>query len=166
MNLAISAVESYVQRSEVLSLPEPLPPEMRHRAGVFVSLKQQGALRGCIGTFLPTRDNLAQEIIENAIRAASADPRFPPVSPQELPTLSYSVDVLSPPEPCREPDLDPKRYGVIVEHGPRRGLLLPDLPGVDATAAQVRIARTKAGIGPDEPIVLRRFTVERHDGGS
>ncbi|MCX7750056.1 MAG: AmmeMemoRadiSam system protein A [Candidatus Bipolaricaulota bacterium] len=163
VELARASVEAYVRRGVQLPLPRDLPPELTgRRAGAFVSLKKRGLLRGCIGTYEPTEPTLAEEIIANAIRAASEDPRFPPVSPRELPELSISVDVLSPPEPCAEEDLDPRRYGVIVEAGWRRGLLLPDLPGVDTVADQLRIARAKAGIGPDEPHRLLRFTVERH----
>lgn len=127
-----------------------------------MSLKKRGLLRGCIGTYEPTEESLAEEIIVNAIRAATEDPRFPPVTAGELPELTVSVDVLSPPEPCAEQDLDPKRYGVIVAAGWRRGLLLPDLPGVDTVEEQLRIAKLKAGIPPGEPCRLWRFTVERH----
>jgi MEMO1 family protein len=162
--LAAAAVEAFVRRREVMTTPQPLPSTMDRRAGAFVSLKKGSALRGCIGTFLPTRDSLAEEIIQNAVRAASADPRFAPVSPTELPELTYAVDVLSPPEPCGKADLDPENYGVIVERGGRRGLLLPDLPEVETVATQLQIARMKAGIGPDEPVTLHRFTVERHGG--
>lgn len=160
--LAAAAVEAFARRKEVIDAPRPLPESMTRRAGVFVSLKKGRTLRGCIGTFLPTCNNLAEEIIQNAVRAASTDPRFLPVSPNELRDLTYAVDVLSPPEPCRAADLDPKRYGVIVEHGGRRGLLLPDLPEVDTAVTQLQIARMKAGIAPDEPVSLHRFTVERH----
>ena len=160
--LAAASVEAFVGRGDVIAPPDPLPAGLARRAAAFVSLKRGGALRGCIGTFLPARETLAQEIIQNAIRSASVDPRFPPVSPAELGELSYAVDVLSPPQPCREEDLDPARYGVIVERGGRRGLLLPDLPEVDTVDTQLRIARMKAGIGPDEPVALHRFTVERH----
>jgi len=163
VNLARRAIEHYVRSGEVIRPPEDLPPELlSRRAGAFVSLKKQGQLRGCIGTFLPSEENLAEEIIQNAIRAATQDPRFPPVRPEELPQLSVSVDVLSPPEPATTSDLDPKRYGVIVEAGWRRGLLLPDLPGVDTVEEQLRIAKLKAGLSPDEPCRILRFTVERH----
>ncbi|HHE47922.1 MAG TPA: AmmeMemoRadiSam system protein A [Candidatus Acetothermia bacterium] len=163
VGLARRAIEEYVRSRRVIDPPEGLPPELRsRRAGAFVSLKKGGELRGCIGTFLPTEDNLAEEIIQNAIRAATQDPRFPPVRPEELPQLSVSVDVLSPPEPATTSDLDPKRYGVIVESGWRRGLLLPDLPGVDTVEEQLRIAKLKAGLSPDEPCRILRFSVERH----
>lgn len=162
VKLAIDAIEAHVRRGEVLSPPSELLPGMKARAGVFVSLKKAGKLRGCIGTFLPVEEDVAHEVIVNAIKAASADPRFPPVREEELPELTYSVDLLSEPQPCCEEDLDPKRYGVIVESGWRRGLLLPDLEGVETAEEQLEIARMKAGIEPKEPVTLYRFTVERH----
>ena len=136
---------------------------MKERAGVFVSIKKFGELRGCIGTFEPTRANVAEEIINNAISSATQDPRFPPVNAAELPHLSYSVDILTKPEPVEDKSqLDPKRYGVIVESGGRKGLLLPDLEGVDTVEQQIDICRLKAGISPDEPIKLYRFEVRRY----
>ena len=136
---------------------------MKERAGVFVSIKKFGELRGCIGTFEPTRTNVAEEVIANAISSATRDPRFPPVNTAELPYLSYSVDVLTKPEPVKDlSQLDPKRYGVIVESGWRRGLLLPDLEGVNTVEEQISICRQKAGILPHEPIKLYRFEVRRY----
>ncbi|WP_027365180.1 AmmeMemoRadiSam system protein A [Desulfotruncus alcoholivorax] len=133
------------------------------RAGVFVSLKKNGQLRGCIGTIVPTRNNIIEEIEENAISAATRDPRFYPVEPEELSELDISVDVLSDPEPVRSMDeLDPRRYGVIVSSGGRRGLLLPDLEGVNTVDEQVAIAMQKAGIDPGEPVQLERFEVIRY----
>lgn len=133
------------------------------QAGAFVSLHKDGRLRGCIGTISPTRDNLAQEIIENAISASTRDPRFIPVTLDELEFLEYSVDVLSPAEPIDSPDqLDVKRYGVIVSNGGRRGLLLPNLDTIDTVEEQISIAKKKAGIGPGEPVSLKRFEVVRH----
>ncbi len=149
----------------MIAPPKDIPPELgERRAGAFVSLKRHGSLRGCMGTYLPTYPTLAEEIIHNAARASVADPRFPPVAEHELEDLDVTVDVLSAPEPCQESDLDPLRYGVVVESGLRRGLLLPDLPEVRTAEEQVAIARRKAGIGPDEPVSLYRFTVERHPG--
>ena len=136
---------------------------MRKRAGVFVSIKKSGQLRGCIGTFEATTKNVAEEIITNAISSATGDPRFPPVAPDELKELSYSVDVLTKPVPVESQDqLNPKKYGVIVECGFRRGLLLPDLEGVDSVDQQIAICRQKAGIEPDELIKLYRFKVKRY----
>lgn len=140
---------------------------MDARAGVFVSLHEHGDLRGCIGTIAPTRDSIAQEIIANAISACSGDPRFYPVQKNELDYLSYSVDVLFPPEPISSPaKLDPQEYGVIVSKGHRRGLLLPNLEGVNTVEEQVAFARQKAGIAPDETgVELERFRVVRHTTG-
>ncbi|MGC9529965.1 MAG: AmmeMemoRadiSam system protein A [Candidatus Bipolaricaulaceae bacterium] len=163
VRLARLAVETYVRSGEVVSPPPNLPEDLTQgRAGAFVSLKRDGELRGCIGTIAPTAPTLAQEIIQNAIRAASEDPRFPPVSVGELAQLSVTVDVLSPAQPCSPADLDPRKYGVIVESGWHRGLLLPDLPGVDSAEEQLRIAKLKAGLPADHPCRLLRFTVERH----
>ena len=163
VRLARSAVEAIVTAGEPAPLPSELPPEMMERAGVFVSLKKDGALRGCIGTFEPTAKNIAAEILQNAASAALRDPRFPPVQEEELPALVYSVDVLTEPELVSgADDLDAKRYGVIVEYRARKGLLLPDLDGVNTVEEQLRIARQKGGIPADAPIRIWRFTVERH----
>ncbi|MCL6429239.1 MAG: AmmeMemoRadiSam system protein A [Anaerolineae bacterium] len=163
VKLARQTIETYVREGRQITPPTDLPPEARRRAGAFVSLHAHGELRGCIGTIEPTQPNVALEVIHNAIMAATQDPRFPPVRPAELADLEISVDVLSPPEPVNSPDkLDPKKYGVIVQSGYRRGLLLPDLEGIDTVDCQVDIARRKAGIGPGEPIRLYRFTVERY----
>ena len=162
VQLARQAIEAYVRQRQRIKPPAELTPEMQERAGAFVSLHKHGELRGCIGTFEPTQPNVAQEVIRNAISSATQDPRFYPVQPNELADLEISVDVLSPPEPVQSlAELDPKRYGVIVECGWRRGLLLPDLEGVDTVEYQVDIARRKAGIGRDEPVQLYRFSVRR-----
>ncbi|MES0328807.1 MAG: AmmeMemoRadiSam system protein B [Dehalococcoidales bacterium] len=161
--LARKAVEGYIRYGKNYK-PAELTPEMAEKAGVFVCLKRSGQLRGCIGTFEPCRDNVAGETVENAISSATRDPRFPPVMPEELDDLTYSVDILGQPEPVAGIDqLDVKRYGVIVEAGPRRGLLLPDLEGVDSPQQQIAICRQKAGIGPDEPVKLYRFEVRRYE---
>ncbi len=163
VGLARDAIVHYVREGKTINPPKELSPDMQQRAGVFVSLHAHGNLRGCIGTFQPTSPNVAQEIIQNAISAATRDPRFPPVRPDELEGLDISVDVLSPPELIESmSELDPKRYGVIVESGWRRGLLLPDLEGVDTVEYQVEIARRKAGIGSREPLRLHRFEVKRY----
>jgi len=166
VKLARKTVETYVREKRVLEQPEELVPEMQQQAGTFVSLHSpNGELRGCIGTIEPTQDNVALEIIHNAISAATRDPRFPPVRPHELDGLDVKVDVLMPPEPVESlAELDPKRYGVIVESATdwRRGLLLPDLEGVDTVEYQVDIARRKAFIGPNEPVKLYRFEVKRY----
>ena len=161
VKLAKQAVESYVRTGKVLSAEE-LSPEMKERAGVFVSLHEHGQLRGCIGTFEPAKDNVAEEIIANAISASTMDPRFPPVTERELEELEYSVDILTAPEPVTDmSELDPGEYGVIVESGWRRGLLLPDLEGVDSVEEQIAICRLKAGISAGEPVNLYRFQVRR-----
>ncbi|MFH0769255.1 MAG: AmmeMemoRadiSam system protein B [Chloroflexota bacterium] len=160
--LARETVETYVKERKAPQIKE-LTPEMKERAGVFVSIHKLGELRGCIGTFEPTTENVAQEIINNAISSATQDPRFSPITPAELKDLDYSVDVLTKPEPIESQDqLDPRKYGVIVQCGWRRGLLLPDLEGVDTVNYQIDICRQKAGIHPDEPIKLYRFEVKRY----
>ncbi|WP_130861061.1 AmmeMemoRadiSam system protein A [Bacilliculturomica massiliensis] len=141
-----------------------LPEELfRERAGAFVSLKKDGVLRGCIGTIGPVRRNLAEEIAENAVSAGIEDPRFDPVEEEELEWLVYSVDVLGEPEPVDSPaQLDPQRYGVIVENRGKRGLLLPCLDGVDTVEKQLSIAKRKAGIREGEQVTIQRFEVVRH----
>ena len=165
VKLARRSLETYVKTGQRLtSLPEDLPAEMTtQQAGAFVSLHKNGQLRGCIGTIAPTCENLAWEIVQNAISACSRDPRFSPVRPNELDELEYSVDVLGAPEPVDSPAaLDPKTYGVIVSCGGRRGLLLPDLDGVDSVEAQLSIALQKGGIRENEPYKIERFKVVRH----
>jgi AmmeMemoRadiSam system protein A len=161
VELAKETVESYIREGKKPQ-PKELTPEMRERAGVFVSLHEHGQLRGCIGTFEPTQDNVAEEIIANAISSSTRDPRFPPVNESELDDLEYSVDILTKPEPVTDINqLDCKKYGVIVESGWKRGLLLPDLEGVDSVEEQIAICRLKAGISASEPIKLYRFQVRR-----
>ena len=163
VQLAKNTVETYVNTGEVIAPPEEPTPEMKQKAGVFVSLHRFGELRGCIGTFEPTRENVAAEIISNAVSSATRDPRFPPVAPEELEDLEYSVDVLTAPKPVRDKkELDPRRYGVIVECGFRRGLLLPDLDGVDTVDEQIDICRQKASIDSSEPVKLYKFEVKRY----
>ncbi len=161
--LAQKTVETYVRTGKRINPPKTLTPEMKDQAGVFVSIHKKGDLRGCIGTFEPQDKNVAQEVISNAISSATRDPRFDPVDADELKDLDYSVDVLTAPEPVEsEKQLDPKKYGVIVQAGWRRGLLLPDLEGVDSVAYQIDICRQKGGIGPEEPVRLYRFEVKRY----
>jgi hypothetical protein len=163
VQLARDTIETYVNSGDVISPPEEPTPEMQQKAGTFVSLHKFGELRGCIGTFEPTQPNVAEEIISNAISSATRDPRFPPVAPEELEDLEYSVDVLTRPKPVKnKKELDPRRYGVIVECGFRKGLLLPDLDGVDTADQQINICCQKAGISPSEPVNLYRFEVNRY----
>jgi AmmeMemoRadiSam system protein A len=167
VELAYQTIEAYV-RGEDLPEPAHLTPEMERRAGAFVTIHRHGQLRGCIGTIQATRDNVAHEVIENAVAAASRDPRFPPISRQELAELDVKVDVLGEPEQVEGiEELDPKRYGLIVQsvrHPWKRGLLLPDLEGIDTAEKQLHWTRYhKAGItDPDEPVQLFRFEVKRY----
>ncbi|MBM7581597.1 AmmeMemoRadiSam system protein A [Caldicoprobacter guelmensis] len=164
VRLARRSLESYIRTGKIIKSDDNLPREMlENRAGVFVSIKKDGQLRGCIGTIEPTRKNIAEEIIYNAISAGVHDPRFIPVDENELEELVYSVDVLKKPEPVKSIDeLDAKRYGVIVRSGHKSGLLLPDLEGVDTPQQQIEIALRKAGIRPNESYTIERFEVERH----
>jgi len=170
VKLARDTVEGYIRRKKVVDVPpeEELTPEMKQRGGVFVSIKKRGQLRGCIGTIDPCEANVAQEVIRNAISAATRDPRFPPISPEELEDLDISVDVLTTPEPIESLDqLDPKRYGLIVQSSQtpyKRGLLLPDLPGIETAEDQFHHTKVyKAGIvDDDEPIQMYRFEVIRY----
>jgi AmmeMemoRadiSam system protein A len=162
VELARKSVEEFVRNKKAASLPDPLPAEMAEKAGVFVCIKKEGQLRGCIGTFQPCCENIALETIRNAVCAATQDPRFLSVSADELDRLSYSVDVLTAPEKVDDiSQLDPREFGVIVAAGRKRGLLLPDLEGVDSVEEQLRIARMKAGIAPQEDAEIFRFRVKR-----
>ncbi len=168
--LARQTVETFVTTGEIIHAPDPPATAggsdfLSARAGCFVSIKtREGELRGCIGTVDPVKDTLAEEIMANAISAATRDPRFSPVQKSELPNLKYSVDVLSPPERCAFEDLDPEIYGVIVEDesGFRRGLLLPGLEGIKTATQQVEIASSKAGIPSGTPVKLSRFRADRY----
>jgi AmmeMemoRadiSam system protein A len=178
--LAKSAAENYVREKKTISPPDNLPKDfLTKRSGVFVTIKNQGRLRGCIGTYLPTTENIAKEIIQNAITAATEDYRFGSVQKEELPHLSYTVYILNKPEPVKEiEELDPKKYGIIVKtvpisaggdvmfdgHAPlKSGLLLPDLEGIDIPEQQISIACQKGGIDPTrEKIIVYKFTVEKH----
>lgn len=165
--LAHRAINEYVRHGQRVLTPraEEYAPYWNERAGVFVSIhKTNGELRGCVGTFMPTRENIADEVIENAIAAATRDPRFYPITERELGDLEISVDVLSEPEAiASKAELDPQVYGVIVadREGTRRGLLLPMLEQVKTVEQQVMIAKQKAYIGADEPVQLWRFRVQR-----
>ncbi|MCL1808862.1 MAG: AmmeMemoRadiSam system protein A [Clostridiales bacterium] len=164
VSLARQVVEHFAKTGKRPGMPAGLPAEMlSNRAGVFVSIKKHGALRGCIGTISPVKKNIAEEICRNAVSAASEDPRFDSVQPSELDDLTYSVDVLAEPEPITSPsELDATKYGVIVSSGCKRGLLLPNLEGVDTVKQQIEIAKQKAGISKLEPCSLERFEVVRH----
>lgn len=164
VGLARKTIEEYILTGRKGRIHEELPEEMRRqRAGVFVSIKKEGRLRGCIGTIQPVQASIAEEIIENAVSAAVRDPRFSPIEPDELDKLSISVDVLGDTEEIDSPDkLDVKRFGVVVTKGYKMGLLLPNLEGVDTVEEQIAIAKQKAGIGEREQVRLERFEVVRH----
>lgn len=164
VKLAKKTINEYIKNHRKISIPEDTPLELLNkRAGVFVSIKKYGELRGCIGTIEPTTSSIAEEIIRNAISACSQDPRFNKVSEKELPKLEISVDVLNESELINKTnELDIKRYGVIVSKGNRRGLLLPNIEGVNTVKHQLQIALRKAGISEDEDYEIRRFEVVRH----
>jgi MEMO1 family protein len=164
VRLAKASLKQYIKDGKIPSVPKWTPEFfISSRSGVFVSIKKRDELRGCIGTILPTRSNLAEEIIHNAIAAGAFDPRFPPVTQEEMEELEFSVDILRETQPIDSmEELDPKRFGVIVSKEARRGLLLPNLHGIDTPDQQVEIALQKAGIAPDEKYTMERFEVIRH----
>ena len=164
VQLARKTIETYVRTGEKIKVPDGLPQEMYERqAGAFVSIKENGSLRGCIGTIQAVQSSIAEEIINNAISAAVKDPRFYPIEPEELDKLTISVDVLGETERIDSPDqLNVQRYGVIVTKGYKRGLLLPNLEGIDTVEEQIAIAKDKAGISAQEEVDLERFEVVRH----
>ncbi len=163
VKLAVSSIREYITTGNKPKVPDPLPEDMKRRAGVFVSLKKHKQLRGCIGTIEPSGNSLAEEIIDNALSAATRDGRFEPVGEDELDDLDVSVDILSPPEPVESvKNLDPEKYGVIVTSGSRRGLLLPDIEGVNTVEEQILICRRKGGILPGDRVSLECFTVTRY----
>ncbi|MDD2216118.1 MAG: AmmeMemoRadiSam system protein A [Eubacteriales bacterium] len=164
VKLARLSLETYIRERRYIKTNQEFPEELaKIKAGVFVTLKKDDRLRGCIGTISPSEDNIGQEIIRNAVSAGTGDPRFDPVTQDELADIIYSVDVLGEPEPIQSASqLDPERYGVIVTMGRKRGLLLPNLEGVTTPEQQIGIALKKAGIGPRESYGLERFEVVRH----
>lgn len=164
VKLARKSLEHYVKYRQYIDVPSDLPDEFSNlRRGVFVSLKKDGILRGCIGTFQPTEENVALEIIKNAVSAGMNDPRFDRITEYELEDIVYSVDILSEPEKIEsKEDLDVEKYGVIVSSGYKKGLLLPNLEGIDTVDEQIDIALSKANIKADENYTIQRFKVERH----
>jgi AmmeMemoRadiSam system protein A len=164
VQLARYSLEHYIKTGKTAEIPADVSAELTsNKAGVFVCIKSHGNLRGCIGTIAPVTESIAHEILRNAVSAASEDPRFSPVSENELADLVYTVDVLAPPEPIDSLSLlDVKRYGIIVTSGYKRGLLLPNLDGIDTVDEQLGIAMQKAGIRGDEPVSLERFEVVRY----
>ncbi len=163
--LAFKAIKEYLSTSRIISPPSDLPSALQDQAGVFVSIHDvHGDLRGCIGTFQPTQENIAAEIIENAIAAATRDFRFSPIELSDLTNLRCHVDILTKPELTNDlSSLDPVKYGILIEgQDGRKGLLLPDLEGVDTTNQQIAICRRKASIGPNDPIKIYKFCVKRY----
>jgi AmmeMemoRadiSam system protein A len=163
--LARLAVEAWISGGQRLAPPDAPEGVLASQAGAFVTLRtSDGQLRGCIGTIEPSKSSLAEEIIQNAITAATCDPRFAPVTRLELADLIYGVDVLDIPERVTGPeDLDPRVYGVIVESrdGGRRGLLLPRIAGLETVEQQWLAVHQKAGIAVGTPVHVERFTVTR-----
>jgi len=178
--LVKQVVENYIKNGKIISPPENLPREfLTRKAGTFVTIMKDGELRGCIGTYLPTKENIAEEIIHNAIAAATEDYRFGPITKEELPELSYTAYILSEPELVKDiSELNPKKFGIIIKTAPiipsgdvvfnghmptKSGLLLPDLEGVDTAEQQISIACQKGGIDPSkEKILIYRFTTEKY----
>ncbi|PJE69716.1 MAG: AmmeMemoRadiSam system protein A [Candidatus Staskawiczbacteria bacterium CG10_big_fil_rev_8_21_14_0_10_38_10] len=166
--LAKSTVENYINTGKIIRTPKDFPKEfLEEKSGVFVTIMKNNELRGCIGTYLPTRENIIQEVIYNAVAAATEDYRFGPIQREELPHLSYTVYALKAPELVKDlKDLDPKKYGIIVKTAAtplKSGLLLPDLDGIDTIEQQVSICCQKSGINPkEEKIVIYKFTVKKY----
>lgn len=182
VELAKRAVEIYIKERKIIEPPLDLPEEfLKRKSGTFVTIKKGAELRGCIGTYLPTKENIAKEIISNAIASATEDYRFRPIEKEELPFLNYTVYILNPPEIVNNiSELNPKKYGIIVRTtsisfpgtevvfnghtGPKSGLLLPDLEGVDTIEKQLSIACQKAGIEPEkEKLIIYKFTAEKYE---
>ncbi|MCB2293897.1 AmmeMemoRadiSam system protein A [Clostridium algoriphilum] len=163
VRLARESLTHYIIEGKYMDVPSYVTEDMINtKRGVFVSLKKFGALRGCIGTIFPVRDNIAKEIIENAVSAGEGDPRFSNVSVNELEDIVFSVDVLTEPELALKGELDPKKFGVIVRCGVKSGLLLPDLDGVDTSEQQISIVLNKASILPNEDYSIEKFEIIRH----
>lgn len=167
ISLAKSAIETYIEEEKIITPPTNLSKEfLERKSGVFVTIEKEKELRGCIGTYLATRQNIAEEIIHNAIAAATEDYRFSPIKKEELSLLSYTVYLLNPPEPVKDiKELDPKKFGIIIRavSSFKTGLLLPDLEGVDTIEKQLAIVCQKAGINSlREKISIYKFTVEKH----
>jgi len=165
VKLAKQAVESYIQEGKIIAPPADLPLEyLQKKAAAFVSLHQNNELRGCIGTYLPTKENIAQEVIANAIAAASEDPRFNPITKEDLPNLKYEVYILEKPQLVKSIDeLNPKIFGVIVSgsQSKRLALLLPDLEGIDTIEQQLNCVCQKAGIDPTrEKLIVQKFRAQ------
>lgn len=163
VKLALEAVRYFLNTGKPLPYPQNLSKEFHEGSAVFVSIKKDHKLRGCVGSITPQTKSLGSEIIRNAVSAATKDPRFPPISKLELANLTFSVDVLTPLESVKEiSELDPKKYGLVIRQGSKSGLLLPDLDGVKTVERQVEICKNKAGIAQSESVTMFRFQVNRH----
>lgn len=165
ISLAKSTIEKYIKENKVISLPKNLPKKFyEKKAGVFITIKKDGKLRGCIGTFLATKENIAKEIIENSISAATKDYRFMPVEESELPFLSYEVYILQNPEKILSIEsLNPKKYGILIKSKDKSGLLLPGLDGIENAQEQISIACQKADISSKEKIEIFRFLAKKFE---
>ena len=163
VRLARESLTYYLVEGRYMEIPSYVTEEMiNSKRGVFVSLKKFGRLRGCIGTILPVRESIAEEIMQNAVSAGEGDPRFSNVSVEELEDIIFSVDVLTEPKVALKEELNPKIFGVIVKRGSKGGVLLPDLEGVDTVKEQIRIVLDKAGISPNDNYTIEKFEVIRH----
>jgi len=162
VELAKRAIREYLDNRTVIQSTVVLQKDFPQPSGVFVSLKKNGQLRGCVGTYQPAQPTVADEVIHNAIASATRDPRFNPLTLPELEKIECSVDVLTMPVPVKHRDWDPQRFGVLVVHGSKRGLLLPDLEGIQTAEQQIRMAKEKAGIVADAECVLYQFNVQRY----
>ena len=161
-SLAMKSVTHFLEKEEPLPCPDPLPEVLKASGGIFVSIKKNGVLRGCIGTLSPNHENLAKEVIHNAIKAANKDPRFPPIEKEELSQLSFSVDVLTPAEKINDLGLqDVTRFGLIVRFKEKKGLLLPDLENIKTAEQQLKICLKKGKINESDPYTMSRFEVKR-----
>ena len=162
VKLAIRSVEHFIETGKLLPCPEPLPKDLNQNAGTFVSIKKKGELRGCIGTITPKYKNLAEEIIQNAVRAANKDPRFDPVEKIEMPGLIFSVDVLTPLEKIGNLKRhDVKKFGLVVRGKGKQGLLLPDLDIIKSADQQLKVCLKKGEFKENDTYELFRFEVKR-----
>lgn len=162
VKLAIQSVGHFIETGKPLPCPDPLPDNFKQKAGAFVTIRNQGSLRGCIGTLTPKYKNLAEEIIKNAIRSASEDPRFDPVEKIELPSLTISVDVLTSPEKINDLEThNIKQFGLIVRGEKKQGVLLPDLDNIKSANQQLKVCLKKGGFKDDDTYELFRFEVKR-----
>lgn len=163
VRLARESLTYYLLYGYYMDVPDYVTDEMKKlKRGVFVTLKKEGQLRGCIGTTVPVMENVAKEIIRNAVEAGEYDPRFNPVTEDEIDEIDFSVDILTEPVEAEKEELDVKKYGVIVRSGKKSGLLLPDLEGIDTVEQQLKIVLQKAEISPDENYEIKKFEIIRY----